>query len=188
MRARRVLSGVAGATALGLLMAAPVAAFELNGGCNVTLTSMDAGGGTIDTASGPGSGGTEADPFLIDWDGTISWESDSGSQVFMDHAWQTYVYMIPTPVRGGHPNDAGETTGSDTEGVGENAPFRITGLYFVSGDINGEGGTHCDGSGWFKLTGDATGTVPFFIGLLIILAGAALLFLSRPTVITGGAR
>ncbi len=188
MRIRRFLGGGAAATVLGLLLATPVAAFDLDGGCTVTLTSMDAAGGTIDTASGPGSGGTSSDPFLIDWEGSISWESSSGEQVFQDHSWQTFVYMIPTPVRGGHPNDGEETTGTGTAGVGENAPFKITGLYFVSGDINGDGGTHCDGSGWFKLRGDATATVPFFVALLFVLAGVALLFASRPSMIVGGTR
>lgn len=181
MRPRRLLGGWAAATAMGLLLASPVAAFELNGGCNVTLTSMDASGGVIDTASGPGGGGTQADPFLIDWDGSISWQSNSGSQVFKEHGWQTYVFMIPTPVRGGHPNEGGSTTGSGTAGVGENAPFRITGLYYVSGDINGAGGTHCDGNGWFKLIGDPLGTVPFLIGLGFMVAGGVVVATARPS-------
>lgn len=187
MRARRRLSALVAAAAMGLLLAAPVAAFELNGGCNVTLTSMDASGEVIDTASGPGGGGTQADPFMIDWDGSISWQSNSGSQVFENHGWQTFVFMVPTPVRGGHENSAHATTGSGTAGVGENAPFRITGLYYVSGDINGDGGTHCDGNGWFKLIGDPLGTLPFFIALVLIVAGAALMVTARPNRIGGPA-
>jgi hypothetical protein len=165
---------------LGLLLAAPVAGFELNGGCTVTLTSMDADGEVIDTASGPGSGGTQDDPFLIDWDGTVSWESSSGSQIFKNHSWQTFVFNIPTPVRGGDPNEGESTTGSGTAGVGENAPFRITGLYHVSGDINGDEGAHCDGNGYFQLRGDPLGTVPFFLGAILVFAGGALVATARP--------
>lgn len=179
MRPRMLLAGTAACLML-LPGAASTAAFELNGGCTVTLTSMDAGGGTIDTATGPGAGGTEADPFLIDWEGSISWQSNSGSQVFMNHTWQTFVFMFPTPVRGGDPNDAGTTTGTGSAGVGENAPFVVTGLYHVSGDINGDEGAHCDGNGVFKLTGDPLGTVPFFVGLGLTLAGGAVLATARP--------
>ena len=129
-------------TILTLLLAYPAAAFELNGGCTLEIASTDASGGPLDLASGPGAagGGTQADPFLIDWDGTVSWVGSSGDQVFNNHSWQTYVFLVPTPVRGGDPNDDDDTTGDGTVGVGENAPFRITGLYYVSGTIDGEGG------------------------------------------------
>src|SRR5688500_7943999 len=71
-------------TFLTLLLAQPVAAFELNGGCTLEIASTDASGGPLDLASGPGAagGGTQADPFLIDWDGTVSWVGSSGDQVF----------------------------------------------------------------------------------------------------------
>lgn len=178
---RRLVIGGALAVTLALLAAAPVAAFEMNGGCSVTLTSLDAEGNVIDTATGPGEGGTHGDPFMIDWDGTISWQSDSGGTAFMNHSWQTFVFMIPTPVRGGDPNEDGDTSGEGTAAVGENAPFRTTGLYHVSGEINGDEGAHCDGNGWFKLIGDPLGTIPFFVALVSILGGTALLFAARPS-------
>lgn len=181
MRGRRRLGAVAAAPVIGLLLSvSPVAAFDLNGGCTVTLTSIDANGETIDTASGPGSGGTADDPLLIDWDGVVSWESDAGSQVFLNHEWQTFVFNVPTPVRGGDPNEGEGTTGSGTAAVGENAPFRITGLYHVSGEINGDEGAHCDGSGYFKLTGDPLGTIPFFLGAILVFAGGVLVATARP--------
>ena len=180
MRARRRLGALAAAPAIGLLLAAPVAGFDLNGGCTVTLTSMDAEGETIDTASGPGSGGTADDPFLIDWDGSVAWESNSGSQVFKNHQWQIFVFNFPTPVRGADPNEGEGTTGSGSAGVSENAPFRITGLYHVSGDINGDEGAHCDGNGYFKLVGDPIGTVPFFLGAILVLIGGVLVATARP--------
>lgn len=180
MQRRRRLTGVGLALGAGLLVATPVAAFELNGGCDVTLTSMDAGGGTIDTASGPGAGGTQDDPFLVDWEGTVSWQSSSGSQVFLNHAWQVFVFNVPTPVRGGDPNEGEATTGSGTAAVGANAPFRFTGLYHVSGEINGDEGAHCDGNGYFKLIGDPLGTIPFFLGAALVLIGGAIVATARP--------
>ena len=174
----------------GLLLVAlaqPVAGFELNGGCNLDLSSFDATGAPVDVATGPGAGGggTQDDPFLVDWDGTVTWQGNSGDQVFHNHTWQTYAFLIPTPVRGDDPNDDDETTGTGTVGVSANAPFKITGLYYVSGHIDGDEGAHCDGSGWFKLTGDAVGTIPFWLAVLIAVAGAALIAGSRPHVIAG---
>jgi hypothetical protein len=52
-------------------------------------------------------------------------------------------------------------------------PFRVTGLFKVSGTYAGEGGT-CAGSGWFKLTGDPVGTIPFFAALALIILGILL--------------
>lgn len=180
MRRRRVLAAIGGAFALGMLAVAPAAAFDVNGGCSVTLTSMDASGEVIDTASGPGDGGTADDPFLIDWEGGVSWQSSSGSTVFKNHGWQTFVFNIPTPVRGGDPNDGEATTGAGAAGVSENAPFRITGLYHVSGEINGDEGAHCDGNGYFKLIGDPLGTIPFFLGAILVLIGGVLVATARP--------
>ena len=177
-----VLRAVPIAAMLALLIAHPVAAFELNGGCTLDIVSTDASGAVVDTASGPGveGGGTQADPFLIDWDGSVSWEGSSNDQVFTNHSWQTYVFHVPTPVRGGDPNEEDETVGAGTAGVAANAPFRLSGLYFVSGNIDGEGGTHCDGSGWFQVIGSPVATFPFWLAVLIALAGAALIASSRP--------
>lgn len=175
---------------LSLLLVTPAFAFDLNGGCNLSLSSTDAAGAALDTAS-VGQGGTQDDPFLVDWDGTVSWQGDSGSQVFTDHSWQVSVFGIPTPLRGGDPNDAGETSSSGSTGVSENAPFQFTGLYNVSGDINGTDGAHCDGSGWFKLTGNPLTTIPFWIAVIVALIGLLLMISSRGTQIefptTGGA-
>src|SRR5919106_713333 len=140
MRSSVVLRGAAGGLLAALLIAAPAAAFELNGGCTMTITSTDAAGGALDTASGAPDGGvgaTREDPFLIDWDGTVSWNASSEPVAFTDHTWGISVFLIPTPVRGGDPNAGGDTTGDGTAVVSENAPFRTTGLYHVSGAIDG---------------------------------------------------
>jgi hypothetical protein len=184
---RRLGGALASALGIGLLAAAPVASFDLDGGCSMTMTSTDASGATIDTASGPGAGGTQSDPFMIDWEGSVSWNGNSGETVFNNHSWQVYVYRIPTPVRGGHPNDDNDTTGTGSAGVEENAPFRTTGLYHVSGDIAGDGGAACRGSAWFKLIGDPTATVPWLFGIAVTLVGLAVAWWSRPTWLGGPA-
>jgi hypothetical protein len=171
---------------MSVALVAPVAAFELNGGCTLELTSTDASGAIVDSASGPGDagGGTQSDPFLVDWDGAVAWEGSSGDQLFTNHSWQTFVFHVPTPVRGGDPNDEEDTVGTGSASVGANAPVRVVGLFYVSGSINGEGGTHCDGGAWFQLTGNAVGTLPFWLSVLLAIAGLALIAASRPHVVT----
>jgi hypothetical protein len=186
MHRSAALAGIAGLL-LALLAAAPVGAFELNGGCNLTLTSNDESGATVDTASGGsggGSGGTHDDPFVIDWEGTVSWSGDSGSLVFRDHSWQTFVFLVPIPVRGGDPNEGEDTTAEGAADVDQNAPFKTSGLYYVSGVIDGAEGAHCDGSGWFKLDENAVETIPFWLAVLIAVAGLVVLYTARPHVMS----
>jgi len=176
--------GVIAAIALAALAHAPaVAAFELNGGCTLDLASTDASGAALDTAAN-GRGGTQEDPFIVDWDGTVSWNGSSGDTVFKNHSWQVYVFNIPTPLRGGDDNDEGTTTSSGSTGVSANAPFQFTGLYFVSGNITGDGGARCDGSAWLKLNGNPLTTIPFWIAIVLVLIGLLLVMSSRGSQVT----
>ena len=175
-----------GGLALLLLIAtaSPAAAFDLNGGCTLELASTDASGAPLDTASGSpegGEGGTQEDPFLVDWDGQVAWNGTTGEVVFMNHTWGVSVFNVPIPLQGGDPNAGGETVFTGSTGVSANAPFEFTGLYFVSGQVNGDGGAHCDGSGWFKLIGNPLTTLPFWIAVVIALIGLLLMWSSRPT-------
>ena len=174
-----------GGLALLLLIAtaSPAAAFDLNGGCTLDLASTDASGAPLDTASGSpegGDGGTQEDPFLIDWDGQVAWNGTTGEVVFMNHTWGISVFNIPIPLQGGDQNAGGETVFTGSTGVSANAPFEFTGLYFVSGQVDGDGGAHCDGSGWFKLNGNPLATIPFWIAVLIAFIGLLLMWSSRP--------
>lgn len=179
-QAQRIARAAGLAGLLVLVLVAPAGAFELNGGCTLELASTDASGAALDTASN-GQGGTQDDPFIVDWDGTVSWNGTSGSTVFRNHSWQVSVFNIPTPLRGGDPNDGEETTSTGSTGVSENAPFEFTGLYFVSGDIAGDGGARCDGSAWFKLNGNPVTTIPFWIAVVIVVIGLLLVWSSRAT-------
>jgi len=169
---RRSLAGAALSVLAYLLLAAPVAAFPLTN-CTLQATSLKADGSTIDSIAGGATDATQGDPFLVDWDGTISYSGSSQIEM-KNNTWHVDVFGIPTPLSGGSPNDADDRDGSGTVGVSSNAPFRFTGLYYVSGSITGSGGT-CTGSGWFKLTGDPIGTIPFFVALGVLILGLGLL-------------
>lgn len=168
---RRVLLVSAAMAALTLLAwAAPVAAFPLTN-CTLQAASTMADGSELDSIASGANDATQEDPFLVDWDGSISYEGTSEIEM-KNNTWSVSVFNIPTPLSGGDDNPEDNRTGSGTVGVSANAPFRFTGLYYVSGSLTGSGGT-CTGSGWFKLTGDPIGTIPFWFGLGLVLLGAA---------------
>ncbi len=161
--------------ALILLLPASASAFPLTN-CTLTLTSLDANGTQLDTATAGGDDSTQADPFIVDFDGSVAWAGTMGSQVIKDHKWSVSVFNIPTPLAGGDPNAGGDTDGDGTVQVGENLPFELVGLFYVSGSIAGTGGD-CAGSGWMKLNGDPVGSVLFWIFLVLVVLGALMLFM-----------
>jgi hypothetical protein len=170
---RRTMIGALLLGALGILgLAGPAAAFPLTN-CTLQATALAADGSTIDSIASGATDATQTAPFLVDWDGTVTYTGNV-QVAMLNNTWHVDVFGIPTPLRGGSPNQADNRDGNGTVAVGANAPFRTTGLYYVSGSITGSGGT-CSGNGWFKLTGDPIGTIPFFIALLVLILGLLLL-------------
>lgn len=157
-----------------LLLPASASAFSLTN-CTLNLTSFDANGATIDTATVGDTDATQENPLLVDWEGTVQWAGTMGPLVIKDHQWGVSIFNLPTPENGGDANEDGDTDGDGTVRISEDLPFRVTGLYFVSGAISGTGGS-CEGSGWIELSGDAFGTVPFWLGLGLIVLGLLLLW------------
>lgn len=159
------------AVVLLLVLAAPVGAFPLST-CTMSLSSTDASGSPLDTVTSGAPDATQDDPLQGAWDGKVDYTGSTGS-VVKNFTYHVDVFGIPTPMRGGDPNTNGSTDGNGSVSFAA-APFRATGLYFVSGLYTGEGGS-CAGSGWFKLLGDPVGTVPFFFGLVLVIGGLLLL-------------
>jgi len=158
-----------------LLVPASAGAFPLTT-CTLTVTSTDASGKTIATATAGTDDATQTNPLLVDWDGTVTWHGTSGDNAIKNNSWHVDVFMVPTPLRGGDSNDKGNKVGDGTTSIRGNAPFQFTGLYYVSGEFRGDGGS-CVGSGWFKLTGNPASTIPFWIAVVLGLLGLALLAL-----------
>jgi hypothetical protein len=170
---RRTMVGAVILAALGILViAAPVAAFPLTN-CTLGANGLAADGSTIDSVKSGAADATQDAPFLVDWDGTVTYDGTSQIEL-KNNSWHVDVFGIPTTLQGGDANTADTRDGNGTVSVSDNAPFKFTGLYFVSGSITGSGGT-CTGSGWLKLTGDPTGTIPMLIALLVLLLGLAML-------------
>ena len=161
--------------ALILLLPASANAFPLTN-CTLTITSFDANGNQLAAATNGADDATQANPFVVDWDGTVAWTGTMGSQLITNHHWSVSVFNIPTPLSGGDANAGGKKDGAGTIQVGENLPFKLVGLFYVSGQISGTGGD-CAGSGWMKLNGSPVGTIPFWVFLVLMVLGALLTFM-----------
>lgn len=161
--------------ALILLLPASANAFPLTK-CTLTVTSFDASGNQLATATAGADDATQTDPFVVAWDGTVEWSGTQGSQVITDHHWSISIFNIPTPLSGGDPNAGHKTDGAGTVQVGQNLPFKLVGLFYASGQISGTGGD-CAGSGWMKLDGSPIGTIPFWVFLVLMVLGALLTFM-----------
>ena len=162
---RRLLA-VLSLASLAVLLLLPTAAqaFPLSN-CTLTATSLDASGTPIATVAGGANDATQTNPFLVDWDGTIDYQGSTAPATIKNHQWHVDVFGLPTPLKGGDPNANGDQTGQGNVNVTGNAPFKFTGLYYVSGAIAGAGGS-CEGNGWIKVLGDPVGTVPFYFGVV----------------------
>jgi hypothetical protein len=146
-----------------LLLPTAAQAFPLSN-CTLSATSLDASGKPIATMSGGADDATQTNPFLVDYAGTIAYQGTTFPATIQNHRWHVDVFGLPTPLQGSDPNAKSDTTAQGTVNVAGNAPFRFTGLYYVSGAIAGAGGS-CEGSGWFKVIGDPVGTLPFFFAV-----------------------
>jgi hypothetical protein len=148
-------------------------AFPISG-CALAVTSQDADGVLVDRAFGGGLHASQEAPLQANWDGTLSWSGTTGAQAIRTTSWHVELFGMPTPLRGGDPNDDGDTSGDDSIRISEAVPFRFTGLFHVSGQLSGEGGT-CSGAGWVRVLGDPMSTLPFLVALALLLVGVVLL-------------
>jgi hypothetical protein len=167
---RRVLAALAGT---GLLLGAAVgqpvstAAFPLSG-CQLTLSSFDADGTEIDTAIGGSPDATQHDPLRVSWGGTLRWTREGSPGSTGNGSWYVDVFGLPTMLRGADSAESGVVE------IGDGIPFRFSGLFYVSGRLSGPD-LSCSGHGWVRVMGDPLSTLPFTMGLSLLLVGLVLL-------------
>jgi hypothetical protein len=155
--------------AIAVLAPQPVGAFELSG-CTLTLTSKDASGVTVDEARSGRPDASQSDPLQAPWGGTVEYEGSTPG-VIHDYTYSFSIYGVPTPAGGSSPNDENRAEGDGAVSVGGASTFRVAGLYYVSGRLTGEGGS-CSGSAWVRVLGDPAGTIPWFLGIVLVILGA----------------
>ena len=127
-------------------------------GCSGNGTSNTAKGTVLQSATAPNPPSSQSHPLLVDPKGTVAYSGRSNS-VIRNHTWSVKVDGI-TVKSGGSANASGKTVNQGTVKVKDYLPFKVTGLFYVSGSITGSGGSSCSGSVWVKVTGSPIGTVP----------------------------
>jgi hypothetical protein len=163
-------------------------------GCSGQATSFDDAGVPIDTAQAPGTGATQADPLDLLWAGTIEWSGQT------DEAIQDGSYRVTiTPQRGGAlfgwavsqvsgralsgpvDNEDAKTEASGTVVPSDVSGLRrmVTGTYKVEWTVSGAAAS-CTGAGFIKVVDDPTGSVTWWVALILILFGFTGLLLARP--------
>jgi hypothetical protein len=174
---RRVLFAIALVGAVVSVPAAPAGAVALDGGCEGAGRSVDADGNEIMTATAPSAEpGTSGNPVLVDYDGTV--EYAGSGPLMVNHHWEVQVFGV-TVKSGGSKNGSRQTSTAGVADVSDYLPFKITGVYYVSGGISGEGGA-CDGSAYVKLIGSPVGTIPWIVALGFIVVGLGLGYAALP--------
>lgn len=170
---------IAGALALvGVtILALPAVAAELTGGCTLELASADAQGAPLDAGTAPsGTQGTAQDPFQVVWSSTVDYRFSSGATPYQSSVWAIYALGLPIAIARGSDADPLEPVEIGDFTVGGGTPGQLVGTFYVSGFIEGNGGTsRCDGSGWVQLVGDPLGTIPFWVAVVLFFIGGALL-------------
>lgn len=153
---------------------------RVSGGCTGSATSFDGDGAALSRIEAPGRGGTSDDPFVVDPDGTVTYEG-STPVALHDHSWSIEVMGI-TVKTGGSSNGEDLTTSTSEVDVDDYLPVPVVGLFKVDGSISaGEGS--CDGGMWVKVTGSPVGTVPWLVGVVATVGGAAAI--AGPAVASG---
>jgi hypothetical protein len=151
-------------------------------GCSGSAVSLDEDGATIDSVSGPGAPpASRGNALKVDYDGVVSYDG-STDNLIKNHNWDISIFGIPVK-SGGDTNDEERIRDVSNEKVSDYLPFRMSGKYYVSFQISGEGGS-CSGSLWVEIDENPVGTLPWVVGTGFLLLGVAGLAFSVPT---GGA-
>ena len=120
---------------------------------------------------------TRSDPFDIDPDGMLSWWGTSDN-VVTNYQWDVFVDVGGFNLRvanGADPNDGESQSNEGTEGLKQYADQvrqfgggEIRGIYYVSGNFMGDGGS-CDGAGYVRVPGSAFESTLGIIVLVIFI-------------------
>lgn len=184
---KRLLAAGGVTVLLSLLIAVPVLASELTGGCVIQLRSFDgpqATGNQVDAAQAvgiisEGAVGSQSNPFEVDPAGSIDFLFTTPT-VFQNNSWAIYAQGLPVALLSGSDDNPLDL---DERGVVSFAeqikalPFRVVGTFLITGDLWGNNnGSHCHGEGYVKVLGDPVGTIPWDIAVgLMVFSGLALL-------------
>jgi len=185
---RRLIAAGVVAMTLAMLLVLPALAAELSGGCSMEVRSFDGpstasnevDSGAASGAIAEGAVGSQSRPFKVDPEGGIDFAFHTGTTVFQNNHWAIYAQGLPVPILSGqddNPLDFDEIGFVTLNEAIKALPFRVVGVFFVSGDLWGNSdANHCHGEGYVQILGDPVGTIPWDVAAaLIVLSGLVLL-------------
>src|SRR5690349_7161217 len=102
---KRLVAALAAGSLVAILIAIPVFAQELTGGCVLQVRSFDgpsATGNAVDQGQAQGvitegQVGSQSRPFKVDPAGSIDFLFSTGSTVFQNNHWAIYAEALPIP-------------------------------------------------------------------------------------------
>ena len=147
-------------------------------GCSGSGTALTKSGAPLDQATAPSPKASRKYPFVVVYNGTVDYQGQSATLI-TNHHWHVSLFNIQVR-SGGSPNGTHKLTSKGTEKVKDYLPIKLTGLFYISGSISGNGGS-CAGDVWVKLAGSPVGSVLWILGLILIVIGVILLFSGRPS-------
>ncbi len=148
-------------------------------GCAGRANSSSAAAGAVGTvSSASGNPSSPSHPFVVDPNGSVSWQGSTDATI-TDNSWQVKSYGFPVR-SGGGANDDQRTALAGQENVQDYLKAPVVGLFQVSGNLEGVGGT-CTGSMWVKVDGSPLGTPAWIAAVLLLLGGAGIVWFSRPS-------
>ena len=149
----------------------------LIGGCGGSASSLTTKGKLLGSFTVPGAPkASKSRPLLIDPKGSIHYRG--GTPVpFTKHHWHVALFGI-TVRSGGSLNIGNKAVTAGIQNL-KALPLRFTGLYYLSGAISGLGGS-CSGSLWVKVIGSPMGTIPWYLGVVLLVLGVLTLLWSFP--------
>lgn len=146
-------------------------------GCRGAMVSLRQDGSRRDAAIGSDRpSNSRSDPFNVGWDDTVEWDGEI-PEAPGELRWTIKVAGV-TVDEGSKP--ANRTTWQGSFDVSDILPFKVTGLYRVEWDLQGEG-LACHGEAWVKLDGSPWFTAPWFVGAGFLMLALGGVWLARPT-------
>lgn len=161
---------LAGAAAALLTVVGASAALGADAtGCAGSATSFAADSTEIMSVDAPGPSATQADPFTVDYDGTVAWTGTTDAAI-QNGSWT--VTARPFSFSGTVTNDSGTTQAEGTVAPSDYLPFAIPGLVLVTVELAGSDGASCSATGWVQFTGNPLASPAGWIALALTVLGA----------------
>jgi hypothetical protein len=166
--ASRLFIAAASAALLSALGASAALGADATG-CSGSATSYSADSAELMSVTAPGPSATQADPFKVDYEGSVAWKGTTDS-VIQNGSWT--VTARPFSFGGDVANDSGKQEAEGTITPSDYLSFAIPGLVLVTVDLTGADGATCSVTGWIRFQGNPLASPAGWVALAFTVLGA----------------